>query len=330
MLSGFLSPRRRSHRNDRRFFRNLPGALKKKGFLRFVAVLTLNSFVGSIIMPFLVVFMKQTYGLADDTVIFFTVAGSLGAKPLMAVFTTILAFSLIPLSIAPQFAGPASLWIYATLIFFFITMGASGLGNAANTYFFAFIKPEERLNLGIVYFLITGVSATSGAMSGGAILDAMQHAAGFPPREAFRIYFSAGIAAYIVILLFVLNLERFGAFTIRDVLSVFISPRDLRALSLLNRLRTSSTVSEETDVIRALGETQSEIPVSELLQSLKSPRFVVRAEALNALSRVKPDENVRKALISEVSTSTTSPPIWLRTSWENKAWMKPRKPFARP
>ena len=300
------------------FFGELAQALKKRGFARFVAVLALSSFVGSMIMPFLVVFMKKVYGLADDTVIYFTVAGSvgaismalisgfmidrLGAKPLMAVFTGILTFSLVPLSVAPHFAAPASLWIYAMLIFFFITMGSSGSANAANTYFFAFIEPEQRLNLGIVYFIITGVSATLGSMSGGAILDAMQLAGGLAPREAFRIYFSVGIAAYLVILLFVLNLERIGAFTIRNVLGIFMSPRDLRALSLLNRLKSTSTVSDETSVIRALGETRSEIPVSELLQALQSPRFVIRAEALNALSQVKPDDKVKDALISEVTT----------------------------
>jgi hypothetical protein len=298
------------------FFKALSEAARKKGFLRFLSVLAINSFVGSMITPFLVVFMKKAYGLADATVIYFTVAGSmgaitmafisgfmidrLGAKPLMAIFTAVLTFSLIPLSIAPQLTSPTSLWIFAMLIFFFITMGSSGSGNATNTYFFAFIEPEERLNLGIVYFLVTGISATVGSMSGGAILDAMQIAGGLPPREAFRIYFSVGIAAYLLILVLVLNLERIGAFSIRDVLNIFMSPRDLRALSLLNRLKSTSTVSEETNVIRALGETQSEIPVSELLQSLKSPRFVIRTEALNALSRMKPDENLRNALISEV------------------------------
>jgi hypothetical protein len=298
------------------FLLTLKNAWRRRGFPRFVFLLAFNSFVISMISPFLVVYMKKVYQQGDNTVIFLTVMGSvgaivmalvsgfmidrMGARPLISLFAGITTLTLTPLSAAPTVSNTVVFWVFAGLIFFFITMGTSGVANAANTYFFAIINPEERLNLGIVYFLSTGASATAGSLFGGALLDWMQSGSGLSTTDVFRLYFGTSGGAFVVILLLISNLRRLGAYSIRNVLNLFISPRDLRALSLLHRLKASTSVSEQRNVIRALGETQSEIPIAELLQELRSPRFAVRSEALSALSQVKPDGKVRKALIEEV------------------------------
>jgi hypothetical protein len=72
---------------------------------------------------------------------------------------------------------------------------------------------------------------------------------------------------------------------------MFLSPRDLHAMSLLRRLRRSRSREEtrDTDMIRALGQTRSILSSSQLLNELNSPRFNVRAEALNALAATAQD-----------------------------------------
>ncbi len=298
------------------FVSSLKDAWQRRGFPRFVFLLTFMSFVIAMITPFLVVYMKRVYDQGDNTVIFFTVMGSvgaivmalisgfmidrMGAKPLISLFSGIVTLTLIPLAVAPSLSNPLLLWLFAGLIFFFLTMGTAGVANAANTYFFAFITPEERLNLGVVYFLSTGSSAMTGSLFGGALLDWMQSGTELSTADAFRLYFGLSVAAFVVLLLLISNLERLGAYSIRNVLNLFISPRDLRALSLLHRLKGTTSATEQRNVIRALGDTQSEISIRDLLQELRSPRFSVRTEALNALSQVKPNEEVRDALIQEV------------------------------
>jgi hypothetical protein len=83
-------------------------------------------------------------------------------------------------------------------------------------------------------------------------------------------------------------------------MSVIFSPRDLRAIGLLNRLGKAKTLSQEKDTIRAMAESGSGLTLEEILAHLKSPRFTIRAEALNALYRLPLDEHAVRALLSEV------------------------------
>jgi hypothetical protein len=104
-----------------------------------------------------------------------------------------------------------------------------------------------------------------------------------------------------VILLFMLNrMENLGAVPTMDALAAIFSPRDLRAISLLNRLSRTRSVSEEKDTIRALAESHSELSRQEILSRLKSPRFSIRSEALQTLSSLPLDEPAVQALLSEV------------------------------
>ena len=299
-----------------RFLSSFKTAFSRHGFTRFIVFLVINSFLVSMITPFLVVFLKKVYGFGDDRVIFLTVIGSfgaivmalisgfmidrLGAKPLIAIFAGIVTISTAAFGIAPNIQAQTGVFIYAGIIFFFMTMGSSGIGNAANIYFFGAIKPEERLNLGILYFVSSGAAATLGSLAGGMALEWLQADLGLQPVDSFRAYFLALVGALMIMGFLIVSLAPLGAYAIRDVLNIFISPRDLRALSLLHRLKTTQSATDEQAIVRALGQTRSGISIVELLQELQSPRFMVRAEAISALERIRPNSEVRQALIAEV------------------------------
>ena len=298
---------------------NLAAALKKPAFRKFITVLFVTFFTVYMIQPFLIVFMKAIYNQGDNNVVYFTVIGSIGAitvalligfmvdrigaKPLYFVFAGIIAIPLIPLIASPPLDGIA-FWVYAGGIFFLFMTGLSGLSNAANTYFFALINEEEHLNLGIVYFITTGVSGTLGSLLGGAVLEWLHGIGRMSNHEVFRAYFGLIAIACIAVLFLAANLERLGGYRIRDAFTFFLSPRDLRAMSLLHRLDRSRSLEEEKSVIQALGESKSDITTTELLQRMRSPRFTLRAEALRGLYNVSPDENMTRILVSEVKNHT--------------------------
>jgi hypothetical protein len=95
-------------------------------------------------------------------------------------------------------------------------------------------------------------------------------------------------------------MENLGAYPIRNAMAAIFSPRDLRAISLTHRLRRVRSVAEEKQTLRAMGEAHSGLPLSEILAKLRSPRFTIRAEALQALADVPLNESAVQALLTEV------------------------------
>ena len=298
-------------------FATLRPALRRKGFGRFLVLLGIKSFVVSMIVPFLVVYMKRAYGQPDNLVILFTVAGSAGAivmalvsgfaidtvgpKPVATLFAALLILALLPVAAAPLISGTL-FWVFAVGVFFLAHMGASGMENALSMYFFAVIRQDEALDLSIVNFLIGGTAATTGSLVAGAALDSLQGVFGL--TDGFRIFYVVLAAAMVGILVIIGNLERTGPFSVREALAVLLSPRDLHAVSLLNRLRKrpARRAAEQQGLIRALGQTRSRVPTADLIRQLSSPRFAVRAEALSALAFVRADDGVPEALIAEVES----------------------------
>jgi len=274
-------------------------ALRRPSFRKFTLVHFLICFATFMASPFLIVYAKKVYLLPDNLVVFFTVFGSLGgiitalisgfmidrlgAKPLYFIFTTIITLSLVPLIAAPPLRD-TSIFVFFAILFFFHNLGSIGI---INTYFF-----------------IEGVGAGLGSLIGGILLDRLQGVAALTTGGAFQIYFIVSIALFFFLLVLAGNLERLGAYPIRDVLGIIFSPRDLRAISLLHRLGRSQSLSEEKKVIQALAQSQSELPISDILARLRSPRFTIRIEALKALERLSSERDTVQALIQEVKNRT--------------------------
>jgi MFS family permease len=291
-------------------------ALKRTPFRKFIIIHFLISLATFMITPFLIVYVKKIYNQPDNFVLIYTVFGSLGAilmaqisgfmidrlgaKPLYFIFTCIITLAIIPTIVSPAMLSPQAVWIFAAALFFFHYMGSHGTLNAGQTYFFAAVTPEERLNLGVVFFLTRGLGGGIGALSGGFILQWLQHYPALGDVEVFRTYFLFLEVFFIFIIVLTSRMETLGAYPIRDALAVIFSPRDIRTISLLKRLDRSRTISEEKRTIRALAASKSELSVHDILQRLKSPRFTIRKEALTTLSTLPIDETVVNSLISEV------------------------------
>ena len=290
-------------------------ALRRAGVPRFILLLAVNGFVASMVLPFLVVYVKRVHDLGDNATMLLAAVGSVGAvvmalvsgfvidrvgaKPLMTLFTAILTVTVVLVAVAPPLGSPLAVWIYLGAVFFFATFGANGAASAHSVYYFNLTPRAERLNMGILNFLVTGIPASLGALAGGVVLDRLG-ATGLETDAVYRLYYGALVAAYVGILLLTGRLERLGAYHVHDLLSIFVSPRQLHALALMHRLKASRTPAREQSLVRRLGDVQSRLAGPDLLRSLASPRFAVRTEVLDALSDIPANDEIACALIAEV------------------------------
>ena len=290
-------------------------ALRRAGVPRFILLLAVNGFVASMLLPFLVVYVKRVHDLGDNATMLLAAVGSVGAvvmalvsgfvidrvgaKPLMTLFTAILTVTVLLVAVAPPLGSPLAVWIYLGAVFFLATFGATGAASAHSVYYFNLTPRAERLNMGILNFLVTGIPASLGALAGGVVLDRLA-AIGLETDAVYRLYYGALVAAYVGILLLTGRLERLGAYHVHDLLSIFVSPRQLHALALMHRLKASRTPAREQSLVRRLGDVQSRLAGPDLLRSLASPRFAVRTEVLDALSDIPANDEIACALIAEV------------------------------
>ncbi len=290
-------------------------ALKNPSFRKFIGVFAVISFVAGTARPFLIVFVKQAYNQSDQAVMFFVVIGSfgavlaglftrkildrIGAKPLYVMYVVLLLFSFTFPVLSPRLEG-VEILIFLGGMFFLFTLSAAGEENAAQNYFYALSKPEEQLNLGVLYFLVFGTMGAAGSFLGGVVIEGLYLVGVETPREVFRFFFIALAGILCIAVVFMTRLERLGAFSMKNALGVMFSLRDLRAITLLNKLDKSTSIAEEQKVIQAIGSVSSEVPIDELLKKLNSPSLTIRSETLYALEKLPTDSRISRALVDHV------------------------------
>jgi predicted MFS family arabinose efflux permease len=293
-------------------------ALRRSAFRKFTFIHFFVSFATFMVTPFLILYLKDVYSQPDNLVVFYTVFGSLGgiimaltsgflidrigAKPLYFLFTGLIMFSLLPLLWSPHLDS-SEIVMFSIFVFLFHHLGSLGVITTGQTYFFNAINPEERLNLGALYYLIEGLGGGLGAFIGGILLNWCKSIA-TTGRGSYTLYFAFPAIIFIALIYFSSRMERLGAYSIGDTLGIIFSPRDLRAIGLLHRLKKSTSEAEEKKVIAALAATPSEVSIGEVLARLKSPRFTIRVEALGALRKLPPNKIEVQPLIQELKNQT--------------------------
>jgi HEAT repeat protein len=92
-----------------------------------------------------------------------------------------------------------------------------------------------------------------------------------------------------------------GALPFRDSLEVMFSYRDLRAISLLEKLNKTKDSQEEEALLEALYDSPSKLAIKGLLVRAKSPKLAVRLEALRAIGALENlGEDTERALIDDI------------------------------
>ncbi|TFG60335.1 MAG: MFS transporter, partial [Spirochaetales bacterium] len=244
-------PRSSTPQESGRLMASFLTAVKKRNLRNYFIILFLCFFSVSMIAPFIVVYFKQVFHALDSQIMLFTIAGNigsllmallagfsidkLGAKPLYFAFAVITLATLVPPIAGFGVSGSAGLVITGCVLFFFQMMGTAGTYNAGRTYLLSALQHKEQLNFGVIYFFVIGVAGALGSFLGGLLLEVFLYS-GLSLVNSFRLFFAIIALLYVVILVFLARLDATKPYSIRSALMFILSPRDLRALSLLKRL----------------------------------------------------------------------------------------------
>jgi hypothetical protein len=162
------------------------------------------------------------------------------------------------------------------------------------------VPTDMMLNMGVLSFFIFGIAGAGGSFLAGLFLDILT-GFGITVFLAFKILFAILIVLTVVALILQRKLTPLGALPFMGALEVMFSARDLRAISILDRLSKTRDSHEEEQLLGALHDTPSKLAIKGLLERARSPRLAVRLESLRAMEALETlNEDAEKALIADL------------------------------
>jgi MFS family permease len=293
-------------------------ALSQPAVKRFAAIFFIVALVSGISRAFIVVYSREVFMQTDGMVSLYTVFGGLGnlmigllikflvdrigAKPIFIICVFIGLFSMIPIVFFPAGAADnmTTAILFLTFLFFVLNFGFLGAEGIAQTYFMGLVPLDMMLDMGILYFFIFGLAGAGGTFLAGLLLDILT-GFGISVFFSFKILFVILIGLTVIALVLQRKLTPLGALPFMGALEVMFSFRDLRAISILDRLSKTRDSHEEEQLLGALHDAPSKLAIKGLLDRARSPRLAVRLESLRAMEALETlNEGAEKALMDDL------------------------------
>ena len=287
--------------------------LKSFIFIFFIVIM-----VSGVTRTFIVVYAREVFAHNDGLISLYSVFGGLGflmaglfvkflvdrlgAKPLFLVSVIIGLISLVPIVFFPQTAleNVTGTILFMVFMFFMLNFGFLGAEGIAQTYFLGLIPPEKIMDMGILYFFIFGIAGSLGNFLAGILIDLLL-LIGISPFIAFKLLFLVMVVFVILALFRQKDMKPLNSLPLTDALEVIFSIRDLRAISLLDKLNKAQGSHEEEMLIGALHDTPSRLAIDGLLDKTRSPRLATRVESVRALEKLKTlSKTAEEALLEDV------------------------------
>ncbi|MCL2181576.1 MAG: MFS transporter, partial [Treponema sp.] len=269
----------------------------------FIFIFFLIVLVSGVTRTFVVVYAREAFMHNDGLISLYSVFGGLGflmagiivkflvdrlgARPLFLVSVTLGLICLIAAVFFPQSAAEnmTGSILFMVFLFFMLNFGFLGSEGIAQTYFFGLIPSDKMMDMGILYFFILGTAGATGTFLSGILIDILLMF-GLSPFVSFKILFIIMIGLTSLALAMRGRMKPLGSLPLTDALEVIFSFRDLRAISLLDRLDKAEDSQEEQHLLGELHNTPSHLAVDGLLERARSPKLATRFEAIRALEKM--------------------------------------------
>ncbi|MDR1025115.1 MAG: MFS transporter [Treponema sp.] len=306
---------------EKKFSHVFRESLTLPGIKLFIIILFFVALVSGVSRAFLVVYSREIFNQSDGMVSLYTVFGGLGnlvigmvikflvdrigAKPIFIICIIAGLVSMVPMVFFPAGAlnNITTAVLFLSFLFFMMNFGFLGAEGIAQTYFLGLIPLHLMLDMGIIYFFIFGVAGAGGSFAAGLLLDIMS-GIGIPNFIAFKILYAILIGLTVLVIVLQRRLTPLGALPLRGALEVIFSFRDLKAITLLDRLNKVSDSHEEEALLGRLHESPSQLAVQGLLIRARSPRLAIRLEALRAMENLKDlGEDAERALMEDLANN---------------------------
>jgi len=287
----------------------------------FLLILFLVVLVSGVTRTFVVVYAREVFMHNDGLISLYAVFGGLGhlmaglivrflvdrlgAKPLFLVSVILGLVSVIPVIFFPQsiVENVTGSILFMVFLFFMLNFGFLGSEGIAQTYFLGLIPQDKMLDMGILYFFTLGIAGATGTFLAGLLVDFLL-LIGISPFIAFKILFLIMIAMIVIALAKQGKMKSLGSLPLTNALEVIFSFRDLRAISLLDKLNKAQDSQEESQVLGELHDTPSHLAIDGLLERARSPKLATRTEAIRALEKLhRLNHSAEKALIHDIENN---------------------------
>jgi MFS family permease len=293
-------------------------ALTQPALRRFAVIFMFVALVSATSRAFIVVYAREVFLQTDGMVALYTVFGGLGnlmigllikflvdrigAKPIFIICVLTGLISMIPVVFFPAGAveNLTTAILFLAFLFFVLNFGFLGAEGIAQTYFMGLVPQDMMVDMGVLYFFIFGVAGAGGSLLAGILLDLLG-GAGLSVFLSFKILFIILAALTLAALILQRKLIPLGALPFMGALEVMFSFRDLRAISILDRLNKTRDSREEEQLLGALHDAPSKLAIKGLLERARSPRLAVRLESLRAMEALKTlNGEAEKALLDDL------------------------------
>ncbi|MDR0375758.1 MAG: MFS transporter, partial [Treponema sp.] len=287
-------------------------------FRKFMAILFMTAFASGVARIFAVVYCREVFKQSDSMIVLYTVFGGLGqlavgfatkflvdrigVKPLFIICTILGFVSMFPIALLPESVteNTAVAVVFLAILLFMLNFSFLGAEGIVQTYFLGLIPAKYMLDMGIVYFICFGIAGSGGSFIAGLFLDTFT-GLGFSRFAAFKLLYLALIIVIGVVLVLQRKLVRLGSLPLKNALEVIFSFRDLRAITLLDKLSKTNDSQEEEEILDALHDAPSQLAINGLLDKAKSPRLSTRLEALRAMETLSSlNEEAEHALMQDL------------------------------
>jgi len=318
LMNKIPGPGREEEGKNKNIIEIVREAMAQPSLRVFVFILLMVALTSGVSRTFVVVYSREVFDQSDGMVSLYAVFGGLGnlmvglvikflvdrigAKPIFSLCVLIGLVSMVPILFFPASLGDnfTTLTLFLTFLFFLMNFGWLGTEGVMQTYFLGMVPAEKMMDMGILYFFGFGVAGVAGSFLSGVFLDTVTAISG-SAILSFKILYAILVAIAVMILILMRKLVPLGALPFWGALEVMFSFRDLKAITLLDKLNKTSSSGEEEAILEALQDAPSKLSIKGLLARAKSPRLAVRTESIRAIDALKfLDEDAERALMDDI------------------------------
>jgi MFS family permease len=309
----------------------LATAVADRSFRNYLIAIALMTLATTPMTSFLPLFMREEVGLRDSQVILLqngTLVGSLvsvyiwgwaadryGSTPVMLSGVLMRVFLPIFWLLMPH-NSPYSLAIALAIAFF---QGMANMGwaiGSARLLFVRIVPPARKTDYMALYYAWIGVAGGLSQLAGGWLLDAAHGlSAGlwFVQINPYTPLFLLGLSLPLVSLLFFRGVQRDSTVSMGKFAGFMLRGNPFMAVESMIRYHLAKDEEAAVRMTERLGQAKSLLTSEELLEALHDPRFNVRFEAIIAIGRTRPDEQLIAALTEVLRSS--DPALSVMAAW---------------
>lgn len=290
----------------------------ERGRRWFFAMMISIPMIQGITRTFMILVAKQGYGLSDQIVVLFVLAGmtggiaasytysmfldQLGSRPLMVITGFLDIAGVVLIIMLPQ----ALSFPLLALIFFLGGYTHIAFQASIQHYFISITTTQRQLPQGILAQGFGGLAGGAALVLGGLALEQVRQQVGadsMDPLLHFRWFYGGVMVLLFMRTVIFIKLPPLQSQGIRDSLNALFSPWDWRAIHAVKRAISIQSEDVEEAALKALMRTGSGIYREELTRYLESPSIVIRQRAMDGLSIVRPNEALVAALMKDLQVN---------------------------